>query len=68
LWATGILRGLASRKVTALEHHDLEAAHDQLVPGTHAWDAAAEDDYASGMRFCDATMVFSPPTRDAIII
>ena len=35
--------GLASRNVAALEHHDLEAALDQLVRGTHAGDTAAQE-------------------------
>ena len=49
----GNAAGLASRNIAALEHHDLEAALDQLVRGAHARDAAAEnDDPEYGMPCC----------------
>ena len=44
----GNAAGLASRNIAALEHHDLEAALDQLVRGAHPRNAAAEDDDLSG--------------------
>ena len=40
----GDAAGLASRNIAALEHHDLEAALDQLVRGAHPRHAAAEND------------------------
>ena len=43
-WIDGDAAGLASRNIAALEHHDLEAALDQLVRGAHARHAAAEND------------------------
>ena len=42
----GNAAGLASRNIAALEHHDLEAALDQLVRGAHPRHAAAKDDDA----------------------
>ena len=48
---------LASRNVAALEHHDLEAALDQFVRGTHACDAAAKNDDPSRHAFlCHAPL------------
>jgi hypothetical protein len=48
LFKDGNAAGLASRNIAALEHHDLEAALDQLVRGAHPRNAAAEDDDAGG--------------------
>ena len=64
----GNAAGLASRNIAALEHHDIEAALDQLVRDTHAGDTAAQDDNPSGHTLAKFAGVTERAGRDTSIL